>query len=417
MAGVRMPLVVRSVRFLGGERYRLLVDAESGQPLYYPNLFVTSQVRNRSLSVAAMETALASIKHFLAFTGEAELEARIRSGQYFSHEELDAIRDHCQVTSDGALKRSVTPFKGGLVLASGKQERVSKAYQYIRLSTVANYFEWLVFKILGLGATRKDRDEAGRVAKGLRRRRPRYRRAGHSPTEHKALTEEARTLLRQVIEPNHPLNPFRDPGTSERNCLIVRVAADLGLRSGELLGLRISDVDFRQHRVTVHRRADDADDSRVNEPNAKTLARTIPLGKGLVQRLAMYVTDVRSKVPNASRNEFLFVTHKACSTQGEPISKETLKQVFRRLASVDPILSGLHPHALRHTWNDEFSKRVDALPLDKRPTEANEEQMRDHLMGWKQGSGSSATYNKRHLERAATAASLQLQEKLNEKYK
>lgn len=410
-----MPLMVRTVRFLGGERYRLLVDVESGQPLYYPNLFATSQIRNRSLSVAAMETALAAIKHFLLFCSEAELEVRIRNRRYFLPEELDAIRDHCQVTADGALKRPTARFKGGLVLASGKQHRVGKACQYSRLSTVANYFEWLVSKVLGSGATREDRNEAARVAGGLRLRRPRYRRTGQLLSEDRALSEEARSLLRQVIEPAHPMNPFRDAGTSERNYLIVKLAADLGLRSGELLGIRVSDIDFRQHRVTVHRRADDADDSRVNEPNAKTLARTLPVGKGLIQRLAIYITDVRSKVPNASRNEFLFVTHKLCSTQGEPISKETLKQVFRRLSSVDPILSRLHPHALRHTWNDEFSKRVDALPSDKRPTEAKEEQMRDHLMGWKQGSGSSATYNKRHLERAADAASLLLQERMNER--
>lgn len=411
-----MPLVVRSVRFLGGERYRLLVDAERGIPLFYPNLFATSQIRNGSLSVAAMETALAGIKHFFAFCDEAALEARIRGRQYFAPEELNAIRDHCRLTSEEVESGSRIRANGVLVLPGRQRMRVSKAYQYSRMSTVANYFEWLVAKILGSGATREDREEAARVADGLRKRRPRYRRQGQLDASDKALSEEARSLLRQVIEPAHPLNPFRDPGTAERNYLIVKLAADLGVRSGELLGIRISDIDFRQFRLTVHRRADDAEDSRMNEPNAKTFARTLPVGKGLIQRITIYVTEVRSKVPNASRNEFLFVTHKVGATQGDPISKETLKQVFRRLARVDPLLSDLHPHALRHTWNDEFSKSVDALPPDKRPTEAQEEQMRDHLMGWKQGSGSSATYNKRHLDREASAASLRLQEKMNDKF-
>ena len=41
-----------------GERYCLLFDAQTRHPLYYPNLYVTTQVRNNSLSLAAMETAL-----------------------------------------------------------------------------------------------------------------------------------------------------------------------------------------------------------------------------------------------------------------------------------------------------------------------------------------------------------------------
>jgi hypothetical protein len=41
-----------------GERYCLLFDKTAGMPLFYPNLFVTTQVRNQSNSVAAMESAL-----------------------------------------------------------------------------------------------------------------------------------------------------------------------------------------------------------------------------------------------------------------------------------------------------------------------------------------------------------------------
>lgn len=44
-----------------GERYCLLVDRKAGIPLYYSNLFVTTKIRNDSLSVSAMETALTSM--------------------------------------------------------------------------------------------------------------------------------------------------------------------------------------------------------------------------------------------------------------------------------------------------------------------------------------------------------------------
>jgi len=48
-----------------GERYCLLVAPDSGLPLFYPNLFVTTQVRNRSLSVASMDAAFAAINVLL----------------------------------------------------------------------------------------------------------------------------------------------------------------------------------------------------------------------------------------------------------------------------------------------------------------------------------------------------------------
>lgn len=409
-----MSLVVRATRFSNGERYRLLVDPDTGLPLYYPNLYVTSQIRNRSLAVATMEAVLTALKHFHAYCDEETLEARVRNRDYFSTEELDAIRDHCQLATQESEERASYRAQGVLSLPVRAPRRVSKAYQYSRLSAVASYVEWLVPTIHGSGVPLADREEAVRVANGLRARRPRYRRQGLLGAADKALSEEARHRLREVIEPTHALNPFRDPGIAERNYLIVKLAADLGVRSGELLGTRISDIDFREFRLTVHRRADDRDDSRLNEPNAKTLARTLPIGRGLIQRLTTYVTGVRSTVPNAGRNEFLFVSHKQGPTQGQPLSKESLKQVFKRIAESHPALHGVHPHALRHSWNDEFSKRLDALPSERRPSEAEEAQMRDHLMGWKQGSGTSAAYNTRHIKRQADAASRALQEKLDE---
>jgi len=37
-----------------GERYCLLIDKNNGLPLFYPNLFLTTQVRNRSLSYSSI---------------------------------------------------------------------------------------------------------------------------------------------------------------------------------------------------------------------------------------------------------------------------------------------------------------------------------------------------------------------------
>jgi len=81
-----------------GERYCMLVDV-FGLPLYYASLYVTTQVRNNSLSFSAMESTLNAISVLHGFLDERgeNLEQRFREGKFFEESELDAIRDYCQI--------------------------------------------------------------------------------------------------------------------------------------------------------------------------------------------------------------------------------------------------------------------------------------------------------------------------------
>ena len=93
---------IKSFVMKSGERYCLLVNKVSGLPLYYPNLFVTTQVRNKSLSVAVMEQALAAINVLLTFCDERQidLEARFLKREFFALHELDALRGRCQAATE-----------------------------------------------------------------------------------------------------------------------------------------------------------------------------------------------------------------------------------------------------------------------------------------------------------------------------
>ncbi len=68
-----------------GERYCLLIDSDSDLPLFYPNLYVTTQIRNKSLSYSTMEATLSSISVLTSFfeTQNQDIEKRIREGQFF----------------------------------------------------------------------------------------------------------------------------------------------------------------------------------------------------------------------------------------------------------------------------------------------------------------------------------------------
>ncbi len=74
-----------------GERYCLLIDSHSDLPLFYPNLYVTTQIRNKSLSYSAMESTLSSISVLISFLDaqNENIEKRIRAGIRISQSEID----------------------------------------------------------------------------------------------------------------------------------------------------------------------------------------------------------------------------------------------------------------------------------------------------------------------------------------
>ncbi len=99
--------VLKTFVMRSGERYCLLVEPESGVPLFYPNLFVTTQVRNAGLSVSSMQTALVAINvlHSYCRAQQLDIETRLESGEYLAEHELDGLRDFCQRSFKRALSR------------------------------------------------------------------------------------------------------------------------------------------------------------------------------------------------------------------------------------------------------------------------------------------------------------------------
>ena len=68
--------------------------------------------------------------------------------------------------------------------------------------------------------------------------------------------------------------------------------------------------------------------------------------------------NYRSKIPNANKHPYLFVTHWKGKTQGNPISTSSFDNVIvPTMKKVDPKFSVIHPHIFRHEWNLDFSKK------------------------------------------------------------
>ena len=394
-------------KFNNGERYWQLVDRSSGIPLWYPNLFITTQIRNSSQSVASMEQNLRAIKLLLEYCddNQIDLENRIKNFVLFSLSEIDGLRDHCQRRS--VQGNAIRPTRSRNILAFPSQapSRVSKLYEYQRLTYIANYLEWLPQIILDTSFSTDNQRLVAQMVKRIRARRPPIRRS--TQIIDKALGDSELDLLLQIVAPAHPDNPFKH--TATRNELIIKMLVHLGIRRGELLAIRVEDINLRSQTVTIHRRPDDLLDPRVRQPNAKTLARTLSFGAELAELISNYIVTVRNKVPNANRHDYLLVVHHSGKYQGQPLGVTGLDKIFRRIRQVVPTLAGLHPHTLRHTWNWRLSQSLDRLPKHERPSPAVEEAIRNHHNGWVSGSKTAAVYNERHIRLTAQKLSLRLQ--------
>lgn len=401
---------IKSFVMASGERYCLLVNKTSQLPLHYPNLYVTTQIRNNSLSVSAMETALSSINVLLTFCDEhnIDLEARFLRNEFFTLNELDAIRDYCQLH----FAKNRIPQQNSSILISQRPKQktrqlVGVANEYMRLTHIGKYSKWLAEILLSASMNRQTMLEIAMMQKRLESRRP-IKKGRNQGIKLKGLSKEQVVILLKTIHPNSESNPFDDPAIRARNRLIILLLLHLGIRAGELLNIRISDIDWSNNQIIIARRPDEKYDPRADQPLVKTLDRRLPMKDTLAKEIHRYIVECRKKVPGIRKNDYLLVTHKPGPTQGQPLSRSAYLKVINTIAMVEPDLIDLHGHELRHTWNNQFSEQMDQL--DAPPSPEMQEKMRSYLQGWKEGSGTSAIYTKRFTKAKAMEASLKLQE-------
>lgn len=405
---------VRFAKFADGERYPLLLD-ERGLPLWYPTLFTTTQFRNVSKAPNTMVAVLAALRVLMhwAQSSQIDLEHRFARRLFLNEQEMESLCSYLQ-TKDFEnelqekniirIKRRNEDSRGGIQLV---ESRVSSSTQYIRISYSAEYLKWLATRLVERDSGFVNTETLGQIQRmtgGLHMRRP-LKTRNSTVNARKGLTENQQVMLLNLVERGSEMNPF-SPKLQGRNQLIVSLLYYLGLRGGELLALRITDFDFQQNTMLVARRHDNPEDPRTYQPVAKTADRLIPLTESLVKLVSDYVFKERSCFPAAKQHDFLLVTHQGGSYQGHPLSIKALAKVFSEIQVAMPDISGsLTPHILRHTANDIFSDLMDSRKVNP----AEEEKLRSYIMGWKEGSGTAATYTRRHTERKVKEAALLLQ--------
>lgn len=401
----------------------MLCERSTGLPLYEPMLYALTELRARNRSASTIQQALRSVMLLRLVLDRLciDLDARMREGRFLTLGEIEEISRCCRaslgaVLADDFTKDALVPARVVALerarmrtTSAGISAHVCSESAAIRIHYICGYLEWLATGCLLTLSPSHSTYQSLKIAadlacRALRERLPSSSRRNRID-QRQGLSAEARAKLLDLIDPASPDNPWPGRHPRERNALMVRWYLSLGIRRGELLGIRVSDVNFRSNEVLIARRADDPEDPRRDQPNTKTSDRLLALDEDLALRTRNYIMACRRAIKGARKHQYLFVANGS----GAPLTMAAVNKIFVALRIKCPDLLGkLSPHVLRHTWNDDFSEVMDS----NRVPEEMEKKMRSRLMGWSETSHSAATYTRRHVQRKAHDAILDLQKKL-----
>jgi len=403
--------IIQKVLFSNGERLPMLIDSQSGIPDYWVTLFSITQYRSKSSATNTIEQILRQLMLLNIFLNNEtiDLDERIFQGKLLHLHEIENLCDLCKLYVKDITP---TPKKTSLPkvpkLASLEKFRSSPSHKPIntvssdttgnRIRTIKDFLLWRadihftqlnekdsVFNILNESKKILQTNMTSRIPKSSH---------GSQVNAPEGLSQEEITLLFETINRHSETNPWKNTFTKIRNELLILWLYQFGVRKGELLSLKISDINFQTKTFDLVRRADDSNDSRINQPVLKTRERRIAIPQKILELTRDYIINHRTLLPHAKKHEFLFVASKS----GLAMSLDAVNKIFTKLKETYPnTFTRLSPHILRHTWNDNFSSIVEKRDI----SESEEKKMRSYLMGWSETSNSAATYTKRYTRQKA----------------
>lgn len=398
-----MELSIRRICLHDGERYLVLVD-ETGMPLFYPALYITAIVRGSSKATNTIQNSLTAIKALFAWQLYAgiDIEHRFSKGDFLEENEVHALRDFMQrPLNEDVSNKKVYSIK----TSNPRPKSISFKVQYSRMTVIADYLDFLS-KQLHKGTVDK-KFLIQRMVSQIKDNRPKISNKNKNHRSDVHLNDELLDKLEQALKPGSETNPISDYGVQVRNALMFTILRTAGIRRGELLNIKIEDIDFSANTLSIVRRHDTKADVRMYQPVVKTREREIPIDPLLAIQIHDYVLKIRAKIFGVRKHDYLFVTHKQGPSCGRPLSNAGFSKFIGEIKKITTEYAHIHAHAFRHAWNYNFSKLCDENGLSPE----REEKLRSYLMGWNPTSGTAAIYNERHIEEKAGKAVLELQER------
>lgn len=404
----------RNFIFTSGERFSCLED-EDVLPDYWTTLFVTVELRSK-FAQNTIRSTLTTLRHLKLWehVNERDLVSEFAAEKFLSSADIESLYDHftlkrSEVERSLRIRKStdVTSMQVHHPFSLPALETVRSHQQKNRMSIAARF---LVFmgKTMHRGSanrlslyTQLDELEVDMKAKA-----PKVSRnsALQGDPNYRSAPSEVYDEVIRLVRVDNPQNPFRN-NVRLRNQVMFDIMYETGARGGEILGLRIEDIDWSQRILKIVRRHDDIHDSRKHQPVAKTEEGQVYIKEALAKDLYQYVMKDRAQITAARSHPYVFVNHRKGVGHGQPVGIVTFKTRIAKPASYSApeIFNEITRHGFRHNFNYRLSKMFDEQnaraakdPSQKRITEKEETQIRMRLNRWR-SEKTAQTYNLRHI--------------------
>lgn len=158
-------------------------------------------------------------------------------------------------------------------------------------------------------------------------------------------------VIPKIIE-QKAFNKYLEAVNLLRDKIILLVLKEGGLRSGELLGIKLEDIDYGEQGIHVRFRPDNANGSRAKAGYGRD--RVVHLPSDLIVLIDTYISsDWVNSDPNT---DFLFVVVNSNNPieNGKPMKKSTLTSILNYYNKKTEIK--LNTHKLRHTHVTELAR-------------------------------------------------------------
>lgn len=409
--------IAKRVRFQSGEHHSVLMGPD-GLPVHAVTLFL-QRFRKQGRAANTIHyvcQCLALLYRDLDANPSIDLLGRLRCGQFLTRSELYRLAEITQYRMDELLQEEADETTQVVNLNSVRARRrkvveetepVGKANTANRMRYIASYLGFLVeYYAHDLPTIEKHRlkSEASDALTSFMTEVPKVtKRAQLGAREGLSLENQERVL--RIVHPENPQNPWSRGFVRHRNWVIVMLLLATGMRSGELLGLQIGDLNLQLSKLGVLRRADAKEDPRLTPVATKTNDRELELRPGIMKQLMLHINKERQQIRAARKYPQVFVAQ-----DGKPLSTRSIGKIFQQLRAACPGLPvTLTSHVMRHTWNERFSEQADAMGI----SEVDEARARNEQQGWAEGSQSALNYTRRHTKRKGREIALKLQEALD----
>lgn len=334
-----------------GEQIPMMLD-DSGMPVVLPNEFILAR---RSLSTNTLVRNLRELSVLYRWLDKSnyDLSAKLLAQNSFNEAEL----------------------KGGLVealridQANGRINLVAPNTFNQRLTTIRQFISWCMDVLISQLPLSSLDYERLRERKSFFLKMLEGSFMSATPMKkslRKGLNEVEVDFLLAVLHPDAKQGFGRDPAVKFRNYVSVGLMLFCGLRPGELLSLRVEDVQVGAiSAIKIERRPADPLDVRRPRPQIKRNGRLIPIeSRQFAFTLNEYIITWREVLESKSNHESDYLI---LSDEGAPLSQSSITQFFQLLRTqyVDRIPENLTAKSLRHTFSSRLERVLRASGMDE----------------------------------------------------